>query len=234
MREHFETLGLSEGASKDEIQRAYDRLSVELNPENHESKEFFKEEFEKVKKAYNALMANSTILKNDSPRIETNSSAGDSPKDLNESNQSGSVTFTISREKIEEMKNRKQNNISGENKVSEALRIISILSMAGSGGFILIFFIFFVKFDSLLGFMIFLIFGGAFSLKFLGAWRMYRREKRGYLIYMVPSIILNALFIFSIISGNQRDVLFAVIVTIVMILFSFLFHKYKVELVVES
>lgn len=225
MREHFQTLGLSEGASKDEIQRAYDRLSVELNPENHESKEFFKEEFEKVKKAYNALMANSTILKNDSPRIVTNSSAGDSPKDTNVSSQSGSVTFTISREKIEEMKNKALNKSSKGLKVSRGLRIISALSMFGSGVNILVGLsaIFFTR-----GFLTLLIFI-PFLFKFLGAWRMYNGEKSGYLIYMVPSILLNMYIIILLIAGYE--VIFSVsITTSSMIVFTILFYNYREEL----
>ena len=61
MKHHFETLGLQEGDSKEAIQEAYDRLSRELNPSNNDNQEFFKEEYEKVQKAYKALY-NSSIL----------------------------------------------------------------------------------------------------------------------------------------------------------------------------
>ena len=106
MKEYYETLGLTTNASRDEIQEAYDRLSRELNPENHESKEFFKEEFQKVQMAYEALMGNTSILQNNSPVIKTHSSAT-SPANNQKENQSGSVTVTISREKIEELKNKR-------------------------------------------------------------------------------------------------------------------------------
>jgi DnaJ-class molecular chaperone len=61
MKEYFETLNLKEGASKEAIQEAYDRLSGELNPSNNDNQEFFIEEYEKVQEAYEALY-NSSIL----------------------------------------------------------------------------------------------------------------------------------------------------------------------------
>jgi len=61
MKHHLETLGLQEGATQQEIQEAYDRLSKELNPANNNNQEFFKEEYEKVKEAHKALY-NTSIL----------------------------------------------------------------------------------------------------------------------------------------------------------------------------
>ena len=61
MIKHYKTLGLKEGASQEEIKTAYDKLSKELNPSNNDNQEFFKEEYEKVQKAYKALY-NSSIL----------------------------------------------------------------------------------------------------------------------------------------------------------------------------
>ena len=61
MKHHFETLGLQEGASQEEIKTAYDKLSKELNPTNNDNQEFFKEEYDKVQEAYEALY-NSSIL----------------------------------------------------------------------------------------------------------------------------------------------------------------------------
>ena len=61
MKHHFETLGLQEGASQEEIKTAYDKLSKELNPTNNDNQEFFKEEYDKVQEAYKALH-NSSIL----------------------------------------------------------------------------------------------------------------------------------------------------------------------------
>ena len=55
MKEYFETLNLKEGASQEEIQIAYERLSNELNPENNDNLEFFVEEFTLLQEAYKAL-----------------------------------------------------------------------------------------------------------------------------------------------------------------------------------
>ena len=61
MKNHYGTLGLQEGASQEEIQTAYERLSKELDPANNNNQEFFKEEYDKVQNAYQALL-NSSIL----------------------------------------------------------------------------------------------------------------------------------------------------------------------------
>jgi preprotein translocase subunit Sec63 len=61
MKNYYETLGLQEGASQEEIQNAYERLSDELDPKNNNNQEFFKEEYKKVQEAYKAL-ANYSIL----------------------------------------------------------------------------------------------------------------------------------------------------------------------------
>ena len=61
MKKHYQTLGLQEGSSQQEVQEAYDRLSKELDPTNNDNQEFFKEEYQKVQEAYKALH-NSSIL----------------------------------------------------------------------------------------------------------------------------------------------------------------------------
>ena len=61
MKKHYYILGLKEGASQEEIQEAYERLSKEQDPKNNENQEFFVEEFKKVQEAYKAL-SNSSIL----------------------------------------------------------------------------------------------------------------------------------------------------------------------------
>jgi DnaJ-class molecular chaperone len=45
MRKHLKTLGLQEGATNEEIQAAYERLSNDLDPKNNDNEAFFKEEF---------------------------------------------------------------------------------------------------------------------------------------------------------------------------------------------
>ena len=61
MKNHYQTLGLDEGASQEAIQEAYERLYKELNPVNNDNQEFFIEEFEKLQEAYKVLR-NSSIL----------------------------------------------------------------------------------------------------------------------------------------------------------------------------
>ena len=105
MNHHFDALGLSQGASQQEIQEAYDRLSKELNPANNNNQEFFKEEYEKVKEAYKALSKRSILKNNDS---SSSSSTTKKLEDSSSSSSSGSFTVTISPEKIEELKSKAQ------------------------------------------------------------------------------------------------------------------------------
>ena len=55
MEKHYKTLGLENGASKEDIKNAYERLSNELNPANNDNLDFFVEEYKKVQEAYTAL-----------------------------------------------------------------------------------------------------------------------------------------------------------------------------------
>ena len=41
MKKYYQTFGLEKGASKQEIQDAYDKLSVELDPKNNDYLDFF-------------------------------------------------------------------------------------------------------------------------------------------------------------------------------------------------
>ena len=61
MKQHYTTLGLQEGASQEEIEGAYKRLSKELDPANNDNQEFFKEEYKKLQAAYQALNASSIL-----------------------------------------------------------------------------------------------------------------------------------------------------------------------------
>jgi curved DNA-binding protein CbpA len=56
MEKYYQILGLVNGASKKEIQEAYEKLSKELNPDNNENLEFFQEEYDLVQEAYNKLL----------------------------------------------------------------------------------------------------------------------------------------------------------------------------------
>ena len=104
MKHHFETLGLQEDASQEEIQATYDRLSKELNPLNNDNQEFFKEEYDKVQEAYKALNQ-SSILKNSDSSSGSFSSKKQEASPTSSKN-AGSFTVTISPEKIEELKNK--------------------------------------------------------------------------------------------------------------------------------
>ena len=60
MKTHYQTLGLKEGASQDEIKEAYERLSKELDPTNNHE-DFFVEEYIKVREAYKDLSSSSIL-----------------------------------------------------------------------------------------------------------------------------------------------------------------------------
>ncbi len=104
MKHHFETLDLQEGASQEEIQNAYERLSKELDPKNNDHQEFFIEEYEKVQEAYKVLNQ-SSILKN-SDSSSGSFSSKNQEVSPSSSKQSGSFTVTISPEKIAELKTK--------------------------------------------------------------------------------------------------------------------------------
>ncbi|MEO0036985.1 MAG: hypothetical protein RIQ59_196 [Bacteroidota bacterium] len=74
MKNHYNTLGLNEGASQEEIQEAYDRLKKELDPTINNNQDFFIEEFEKLQEAYKALrntsILSTTISKEKVPTFE--------------------------------------------------------------------------------------------------------------------------------------------------------------------
>ena len=106
MNHHFETLGLDNNATQQEIQEAYERLSKELAPENNNNEDFFKDEYKKIQEAYNAL-SHSSILKNSG----STKSLNNTNSDKSNTNATGSGTVTISSEKIEELKNKKLDTI---------------------------------------------------------------------------------------------------------------------------
>ena len=85
MSNHLKTLGLQEGASQEQIQEAYDRLSKELDPTNNDNQEFFIEEYKKVQEAYEAL-SNSSILASNKVKIENKPKINKSSKNKNQKN----------------------------------------------------------------------------------------------------------------------------------------------------
>ena len=226
MKNHFKSLKLEQGASQEAIQAAYERLSKELDPAKNDNQDIFVEEYAKVQEAYKALSQSSILKNNDSSKRSVTSNRDEFSSS---SNSSDSFTVTISKEKIEQLKNRKLDTDQIVS-VSVGLRILSILSMIGSVFFVLIF----------LGFMfagfgvesiLLLVFAGPFVLKVIGALKMCQGKKSGYNIYMIPSIILNISFGLSIVTGYQADqLIFSILFVFLMITFSILFHNYKDQL----
>ena len=82
MKKYYDILGLSEGASKEEIQEAYDRLSKELDPQKNGNHEFFLEEYAQLEDAF-AILTNKKsppiIIPKNNPSSNHNSSKNNSP-----------------------------------------------------------------------------------------------------------------------------------------------------------
>ncbi|MDB2491101.1 J domain-containing protein [Flavobacteriaceae bacterium] len=65
MINYYKILGLENGASQEDIQNAYERLSIELNPANNDNLDFFVEEYQKIQEAYTALTGKKPEEKNE-------------------------------------------------------------------------------------------------------------------------------------------------------------------------
>lgn len=223
MKQHYDILGLVEGASQEDIQSAYDKLSKELDPVKNDNQEFFVEEYNKVQEAYKALNQ-SSILKNSESSSKTTRPSR--PK-ASSSQPSGQFTVTISKEKIEELKNRKLDTQQTQDSVPDGLKILSVLSMIGSGLISIIYFVLILNGFSAALSVIFLIITVPFVFKFIGALRIYKAKKNGFLIYMIPSISINILFFLSLFSETQTQPIIILFLTIVMFVFSVIFYSYK-------
>ena len=55
MNKYYKILGLEDGASKEEIQQAYEKLSTDLDPSKNDNLDFFVEEYKKVQEAFKKL-----------------------------------------------------------------------------------------------------------------------------------------------------------------------------------
>ena len=145
---------------------------------------------------------------------------------------SDSITFTVSKEKLDELKNIKQETVQNES-VPSGLKTLSILSMIGSGFVVLMYLAIIVGIVMGLGLggfavIVFAIILIPFILKFIGALRMYKGKKSGYYMYMIPSIIMNSILVLSIVNGNQNSQLItAIFLTLIMIVFAVIFYNYK-------
>jgi uncharacterized RDD family membrane protein YckC len=73
MQKYYKILGLDSGATKEEIQIAYNRLSVELDPANNNNFSFFQVEYNNMKEAYEILIEKlNTIDSNDHHKLILN------------------------------------------------------------------------------------------------------------------------------------------------------------------
>ena len=146
---------------------------------------------------------------------------------------SDSITFTVSKEKLDELKNSTEEKVQNM-PVPTGLKILSVLSMIGSGFFILIAIgLLFTNLSYLGGLILIIIYSLfiiAFVYKFLGALEMYKGKKSGFKKYIIPSILMNILFIFSLIGGHQKDELGATVLISAMIIFAVIFYTYKEHL----
>lgn len=70
MKNYYKILGLNPGASKEDIERKYKKLSKEYDPKNNDNQDFFKEEYNKIQDAYNALTNNSILTNSDANNNE--------------------------------------------------------------------------------------------------------------------------------------------------------------------
>tara|TARA_X000001036_G_scaffold440078_1_gene494232 strand:- start:5507 stop:6610 length:1104 start_codon:yes stop_codon:yes gene_type:complete len=84
MKAKYKTLGLKKGASQEEIQEAYERLSKELDPASNNNDTFFVEQFTKVRAAYKALSQRSILSTNEEGRSKKSSDKRESKKKHNE------------------------------------------------------------------------------------------------------------------------------------------------------
>lgn len=55
MKNYWQILGLEEGASQDEIKKAYKKYAKKFHPDLHGNDEFFKERFQEIQEAYETL-----------------------------------------------------------------------------------------------------------------------------------------------------------------------------------
>ena len=118
-----------------------------------------------------------------------------------------------------------KNNIS----VPKGLKILSVLSMVGSVLIILI--LAYLGFNLNIKWFFLIVLSIPFALKFVGALKMCKGQESGYIIYMIPSIILNTLLIINIVFGYQSEnIVAAIVLTGLMIVFLILFSYYIEQL----
>tara|TARA_B100001287_G_scaffold148368_1_gene124970 strand:+ start:7607 stop:8101 length:495 start_codon:yes stop_codon:yes gene_type:complete len=71
MKKYYKILGLKEGATKQDIKKAFNKLSKKFDPKKNGNQDFFVEETMKLKEAYDKLM-NSSILSANKMIVKSN------------------------------------------------------------------------------------------------------------------------------------------------------------------
>ena len=103
MKKYYQILGLDENASEEKIQKAYDKLSAELDPKNNDNQDFFKEEFQKVQQAYKALIKDSILSISGVDSDSVSSEDKDSTKQNNNNNSKTNIEAMNTNNKIRDL-----------------------------------------------------------------------------------------------------------------------------------
>lgn len=84
MTNHYETLGLKSTATRDEIEKAFGKLSLKFHPDNNGGDEYFSEMFKDFKEAYEVLIEKENKSSYKGPEItNSDSNLKETNKDLN-------------------------------------------------------------------------------------------------------------------------------------------------------
>lgn len=240
MNKYFHILGLPEDATQESIQESYDRLSIELDPKNHDNQEFFIEEYEKLQEAYKAL-SNSTILKS-SEKSYINSDVNDAPHESTPTKPNNdSITITISPEKIEELKRNAQSNsnLSENNKISLSFKVLCIINIIFSSLYLIAFiavFFRYITFDdnipivaTLLISLVCALFSWCALSTLIGSYKMILGIKKGYNYFLYGNSVFS-LFVLISLFGNNSNNSYAIFIFIISVFFGLVFNSYKKEL----
>ena len=203
MKKFYDVLGLNIDATQKEIDEAYIKLSVKSNPKDNNDEEFLKIEHLKLLEAYKAV-SNKSNLGDQNTTLQENTS---------------------------DLSNRKTSPQHHE--YPEGLKVLSILSMIGSGLMGLLFFIMFVinmGAGSGYGRMVALgsiILFPFYLFKFIGALKMYKLKKSGFLMYCIANISYIIFVSATVFGGYQRDLGFPLFMILSSIIFLIIFYSYK-------
>ena len=122
-----------------------------------------------------------------------------------------------------------------ENKTPDGLKITSILSMIGTGIWIFMFIYLLIedsKYSNAIVILLFVLFILILILKFIGALKMYRLHKSGFVMYFIGNIIFSIVWLISIINGyqeNQLELAWGMVFSHV--IFLIIFYNYKKQLI---